>query len=324
MDDNNNKWLVVVNPQASVGKCGKDWPEIKRLLDEQGLEFDFVITEYQKHAIELVRQNITEKGYKRIVSVGGDGTNNEVINGIFTQNRFPTTEITLGVIPIGTGNDWCRTFGFSIDYQENVKILKNGKTLSHDVGKVAYYNNGDPQVRYFLNAAGTGLNESVCSRTNQLKSQGKGGAVRYMLSTASCLFRFKCVHIQLDIDDQRVFDDEILSLSVGNGKYNGGGMMMMPNSIPNDGLFDITVIKKVGMLKFAANIGNIYDGTFVDKLKEVTLFRGKKIRIISIPAHQLLLETEGETLTNSPFDFEILQQSINMVVPEKHSFKNGC
>ena len=196
-------------------------------------------------------------------------------------------------------------------------ILKNGHTILHDVGKVTYYNNGDPQERYFLNAAGTGLNEMVCNRTNQLKSQGKGGSVRYMLNTANCLLRFKCVHVQLDIDDQRVFDDEILSLSVGNGKYNGGGMMMMPKAIPNDGLFDITVVKKVGMVKFAASINNIYDGSFVDKLKEVTTYRGKKIRIVSIPAHQLLLETEGETLTNSPFDFEILPSSINMVIPEK-------
>ena len=317
MDEKNNKWLVVVNPQASIGKCSKDWPEIKRLLDDSGMEYDAVLTEYPKHAIEIVRQNITEKGYKKIVSIGGDGTNNEVINGIFTQQRFPTSEITMGIIPIGTGNDWRRTFNFNIDHQENVNVLKNGHTILHDVGKVTYYNNGDPQERYFLNAAGTGLNEMVCNRTNQLKSQGKGGSVRYMLNTANCLLRFKCVHVQLDIDDQRVFDDEILSLSVGNGKYNGGGMMMMPKTIPNDGLFDITVVKKVGMVKFAASINNIYDGSFVDKLKEVTTYRGKKIRIVSIPAHQLLLETEGETLTNSPFDFEILPSSINMVIPEK-------
>ena len=315
MDENNNRWLVVVNPQASIGKCGKDWPEIKHLLDVNGFEYDHVLTEHPKHAIDIVRQHITEKGYQKIISVGGDGTNNEVINGIFTQNRFPTSDITMGIIPIGTGNDWRRTFNFNIDYQESIDILKKEHRFLHDVGKVTYYNNGDPQERYFLNAAGTGLNEMVCNRTNQLKSKGKGGSVRYMLSTANCLFRFKCVHIQLDIDDQRVFDDEILSLSVGNGKFNGGGMMMMPNAIPNDGLFDVTVVKKVGMVKFAASINNIYDGTFVDKLKEVSLYRGKKIRIVSIPAHQLLLETEGETLTNSPFDFEILPLALYMIIP---------
>lgn len=321
MSDNTDKWLVIVNPKASIGKCGKDWPEIQQLLTNEGFDFDACLTEYPRHAIALAKEGV-EKGYRKIVSVGGDGTNNEVINGIFSQQSVPTTEITMGIIPVGTGNDWRRTFDFNIDYQESVNILKAGHLFKHDVGKVTYYNNGDPQVRYFLNAAGTGLNESVCNRTNQLKMQGKGGSVRYMLSTANCLFRFKCVHVQLDIDDQRVFDDEILSLSVGNGKFNGGGMKMMPNAIPNDGLFDITVVRKLGMVKFAANINNIYDGTFADKLAEVTIYRGKKIRIVSIPAHQLLLETEGETLTNSPFEFEILPLSINMIVPENQNFKS--
>ena len=106
-----------------------------------------------------------------------------------------------------------------------------------------------------------------------------------------------------------------MSLSIGNGKFNGGGMMMMPNAIPDDGLFDITAIKKIGLLKFAANMKNLYDGSFAEKLKEVSLFQGRKIRVVSIPSHKLLLETEGETLTNSPFVFEMLSKSINMIIP---------
>ena len=124
MNEENTKWLVVVNPMASIGKAGKDWPQIKQLLVNEGIDFDFVVTEYQGHAIGLVRDSITEKGYCKVIAVGGDGTNNEVVNGIFAQKRFPTEQITMGVIPIGTGNDWRRTFGFSIDYQENVKIIK--------------------------------------------------------------------------------------------------------------------------------------------------------------------------------------------------------
>ena len=316
MSEETTKWLVIVNPNASIRQCEKDWPAIEQILINEGIEYDAFITEYPRHAIELVRDNITEKGYKKIISVGGDGTNNEIINGIFSQHRFPTKEIMMGVIPVGTGNDWRRTFDFPIDYQKNVKIIKAGCTFLHDIGKVTYYNDGDPKVRYFLNAAGTGLDEMVCGKTNKLKSEGKGGSVRYMISTAFCLWAFKCVHVQLEVDDQLVFDDEILSLSVGNGKFNGGGMMMMRDAIPDDGLFDITVIRKVGMLKFASNIKNIYDGTFIDKLKEVSTYRGKKIRITSIPPHKLLLETEGETLTNSPFDFEMIPQAIQMVVKQ--------
>lgn len=317
MTEENSKWLVIVNPKASIGKAGKDWPQIKQILEKEGIAFDYLITEYQGHAISLVRDSITGKGYKKIISVGGDGTNNEVVNGIFTQKRFPTEEIMMGIMPVGTGNDWRRTFDFGIDYQENAKIIKAGNTFKHDIGKVTYYNDGDPQVRYFLNAAGTGLDEAVCQSTNAMKQQGKGGAARYMINVAKCLFGFDCPHIQLEIDDQLVFDDEILSLGVGICRYKGGGMMTMPNAVPNDGLFDITAIRKVGMAKFAANISKIYDGTFIKKMNEVSTFQGRKVKVTSIPAHALKLETEGETLTNSPFEFEMLQQSINMVVPEK-------
>ena len=322
MNENNNKWLVIVNPKASIGKAGKDWPQIKQYLINESFAFDFLITEHQGHAIELVRDNITEKGYKKIISVGGDGTNNEVINGIFTQNRFPTEQITMAVIPIGTGNDWCRTFDMPLEYDKVIKIIKAGHVFAHDIGKLTYYNDGDPKIRYFLNAAGTGLDEMVCHSTNTMKQQGKGGTIRYLISLVKCILTYKITHIQLTIDDKLVFDDSILNLSIGNGRFNGGGMMTMPKAIPNDGLFDVTVIKKVSIFKFAANVKNLYDGSFINKIEEVKTFRGSRIRIVSNPPHSLLVETEGENLNNSPFDFEMLQESINMVVPEKHQFSS--
>ena len=95
MIEENSKWLVVVNPKASVGKSGTDWPVIKQLLLDEGIVFEDVMTEYPRHAIEIVRNAIVEKGYRKFISVGGDGTNNEVINGIFTQDVVPTTEITM-------------------------------------------------------------------------------------------------------------------------------------------------------------------------------------------------------------------------------------
>ncbi len=321
MAEENSKWLVVVNPVASVGKSGKDWPNIKQILLDEGFEFDDILTEYTRHAIEIVRNAIVEKGYRKFIAVGGDGTNNEVINGIFTQDLVPTTQITMATIPVGTGNDWRRTFDFPLDYQKVIKIIKTGYLFAHDVGKLNYYNDGDPKIRYFLNAAGTGLDEMVCDATNTLKQQGKGGAIRYLVSLVKCLLNYKITHIQIDIDDKLIYDDEILSLSVGNCRFNGGGMMMMPNAIPDDGLLDVTVIKKVSMLKFAANIKRIYDGTFVKKLKEVTTFRGKKIRIVSIPPHKLKVETEGESLNNSPFEFEVLPKAINMVVKQNAARK---
>ena len=316
MTEENNKWLVVVNPKASVGKSGKDWPQIRQILINDGIAFDDILTEYPRHAIEIVRNAIVEKGYRKFIAVGGDGTNNEVINGIFTQDVVPTTEITMAVMPIGTGNDWRRTFDIPLEYNKVAKIIKAGHTYAHDIGKLTYYDDGNTGIRYFLNAAGTGLDEMVCHSTNRMKQQGKGGTIRYLISLVKCMLTYKVTRIQLTIDDELVFDDYILNLSIGNGRFNGGGMMTMPKAIPNDGLFDVTVIKKVSIFKFAANVKNVYDGSFIKKIDEVKTFRGKRIHIVSIPPHSLKVETEGENLNNSPFEFEVLPKAINMVIPK--------
>ena len=321
MTETNNRWLVVVNPKASVGQAEEDWPIIKQLLINENFEFDDIITEYPQHAIEIVRNGIIEKGYRKFISVGGDGTNNEIINGIFSQEVVPTTDITLAVIPIGTGNDWTRTFNIPLDYEKVVKIIKENHIFVHDIGKLTYYNDGDPKTRYFLNAAGSGLDENICRSTNRMKQEGKKGTIRYLLSTVKCLLKYHYVHVKIAIDDQMVVEDDVLSLSIGNCKFVGGGMKMMRDAIPNDGLLDITVVRKLGILKFAVNVKNLYDGTFIDKLKEVSTYRGKKVHVVSVPPHSLNVETEGETLTNSPFDFEIIPLAINVVVPENHSFK---
>lgn len=316
MTEESNKWLVVVNPKASVGKSGKDWPQIRQILINEGIAFYDVLTEYPRHAIEIVRNAIVEKGYRKFIAVGGDGTNNEVINGIFTQDVVPTTEITMAAMPIGTGNDWRRTFDIPLEYDKVAKIIKAGHTYAHDIGKLTYYDDGNTGIRYFLNAAGTGLDEMVCHSTNRMKQQGKGGTIRYLISLVKCMLTYKVTRIQLTIDDELVFDDYILNLSIGNGRFNGGGMMTMPKAIPNDGLFDVTVIKKVSIFKFAANVKNVYDGSFIKKIDEVKTFRGKRIHIVSIPPHSLKVETEGENLNNSPFDFEVLPKAINMVIPK--------
>ncbi len=312
--DKSNKWLVIVNPHAAAGKGGRDWPIIENILKEEGFDFDSCITQYQRHAIELVRSNISEHGYRKIISVGGDGTNNEVINGIFLQDVVQPSEMMLGVMPVGTGNDWARMFDFPQDYEKIVRIFKSENKFLHDVGKVTYFNDGNPQERYFLNSSGSGLDDAVCREVNKLKAQGKGGRIRYLICLATGLFKHKYYRVKIEIDGEEVFNEPVLSLSVGNCCFNGGGMKMLPNAIPNDGILDMTVVGKVSPFKFVTNATNLYDGTFVEKMKEVKAFAGRKIRITSDPPHSLFIETEGETLSNSPFDFEVLPNAINMIV----------
>jgi diacylglycerol kinase (ATP) len=132
------EWLVIVNPNAGLRAGEKDWPEIRQLLTDHGFNFDAKFTEWPFHGIELSRKMIEEKGYKKIIAVGGDGTLNEVVNGIFQQERFASTDITLGMITVGTGNDWARMYDFPKKYKKAIKILRNERTFLQDVGKVKY------------------------------------------------------------------------------------------------------------------------------------------------------------------------------------------
>ena len=172
-----DKWLVVVNPRAGVGKCEKDWPIIKGLLTKAGFPFMSVQTERQFHAIEITRDLIINQGFTKIIAVGGDGTLNEVVNGIFQQTRFATTDITLGMVTVGTGNDWGRMYSFPLDYEKAVQILKNELTFLQDVGKVKYrYHTGD-DYRYFINMAGMGYDALVAKKNKSHESQRKGRCV---------------------------------------------------------------------------------------------------------------------------------------------------
>lgn len=311
-----NKWLVVVNPKAGVGKCGKDWPKIRQLLTASGLNFISVLTEYQFHAITLTSSMVTEQGFRKIIAIGGDGTMNEVVNGIFQQSRFATTDITLGMITVGTGNDWGRMYSFPTDYKNAIKILTSENTFLQDVGKVQYLHHADEQTRYFINMAGMGYDALVAKKTNLMKTKGHGGPLSYLVNLVVGLFQYKNVQLHIEVDGKTVVDEQVFSMSIGICRFNGGGMKQLPNAIPDDGLFDMTIIKKTTKFRVVSNIKNLYDGSFLE-MPEVETYTGEKIRITATPHHAMFLETDGESLGSSPLDFEIVPKAIKLIVSKK-------
>ncbi len=311
-----NKWLVVVNPKAGSGKCERDWPEIKELLVKYGVSFLSVLTEHPFHAIEITRNMVNDLGFKKIIAVGGDGTLNEVVNGIFQQTRFATTDITLAMITVGTGNDWGRMYHFPLNYENAIKIIRNERTFLQDVGKVKYSYEAEDKSRYFVNMAGMGYDAFVAKKTNLQKEKGKGGRLSYLYNLATGLFQYKSVMLNITVDGKEVVDDQVFTLSIGICKYNGGGMMQLPNAIPDDGLFDMTVIRKTTKLRVVRNISRLFDGSFL-KMSEVSTYTGQKIQIMSTPRHAIFLETDGESLGSSPLDFTIVPRAVRLIVRKK-------
>jgi YegS/Rv2252/BmrU family lipid kinase len=253
-----DKWLMIVNPNAGVKKGVRDWTLISRLLNEAGISHLCVLTEHRNHANQLVGEFIAE-GYRKIAVVGGDGTLNEVVNGIFQQKHTNPSDISLGMIPVGTGNDWCRTFGIPFDYRDAVRILARGNTFQQDVGKISYFKGHEPFHRYFINIAGMGYDALVAKKTNISKEKGRGGPLTYLYFVFSSLFQYKFVEAVIEVDEKQVFKGEIFSMNVGICKYNGGGMMQVPAAIPDDGLFDVTLIRKAPKWMVIRHAGKLYD-----------------------------------------------------------------
>ena len=303
------KWLVVVNPNAGRRKGLIDWEKISRILADHGLQYTAFFTERPGHATELTIQNIEEEGYKKIVVVGGDGTMNEVVNGIFGQNRFETTEITLGMITVGTGNDWGRMFGIPSDYEEAVRILTRNQTFIQDAGRVMYRNEDKPGNRYFVNIAGMGFDAEVTRKSNRMKEKGRGGVLLYFMNIFTSLINYRFVEALINVDG---FDmaNKIFSINVGICKYSGGGMIQAPNAIPDDGLFDLTVINKISKPNVLLSLKRLYNGT-IDKHPKVESYRGKTIKVDS--KDTILLETDGESLGHTPIEFSIIPRSIKIL-----------
>jgi YegS/Rv2252/BmrU family lipid kinase len=304
-----DSWLMIVNPNAGVKKGTKDWPKIHRFLLQEKVDFDFQLTTQRGHATEIAVGSIA-KGYRKICVVGGDGTLNEVLNGIMNQQEVPCNDITLGMIPVGTGNDWCRMFNIPFDYLKAIHVLKQQKTFLQDAGKVTYYHQDDQVNRYFMNVAGMGYDALVAKKTNMLKEKGLGGPLTYMYFVFASLFQYKFIEAVIEVDGKPAFKGEIFSMNVGICKYNGGGMMQVPFAIPDDGLLDVTLIKKTSKWMVVRYARKLFDGSLVD-LPMVETFKGENIRIRSIG--KVFLETDGESLGHTPFTFTILQRCVRIV-----------
>jgi len=303
------EWFVIVNPNAGKRKGEKDWLEIAALLTAAGIEFASMFTEHRGHAVVLTRKYV-ENGFRNIIVVGGDGTLNEVVNGIFTQAHVPAEKITLAMIPVGTGNDWCRMFNIPGDYKQAINLITKRKIFVQDIGTIKYISaEGEEKTRYFINMAGMGFDAMVAEKTNHQKDLGKSNPLSYVSNILSSLFAYSSTKVTILFDNQKVVSD-IFSMSVGICQYNGGGMKQAPKALPDDGLFDLTLIKPIGKFKIIRNIINLFDGSFT-RLPEVSTFRSSKIIIHSEPP--MYLEADGESLGHTPFVFNIQPQSLNIV-----------
>ncbi|MBN1950088.1 MAG: diacylglycerol kinase family lipid kinase [Bacteroidales bacterium] len=313
MNQNSNlrsDWLVIVNPNAGSGKGAKDWKEIENLLEKYGIPYRPVFTCNRHNAILITRRGV-EDGYRKIIAVGGDGTMNEVVNGCFRQKACPTIDLKIAMITVGTGNDWGRMFEIPLNYEKAIQLIAANKTVAQDTGEVFYYEGTRRLKRFFINIAGLGFDAIVCRNTNIQKDKGKSGKAIYFWTLLKSLLGYSYTSTEIDIDG-KVLRNEVFTMSLGIGRYSGGGMLQTPHAVIDDGLFDITVIKRMRKGEVIRSLKKLYDGTILEHPK-IEGFKGKVIAIDSDPL--IHLEADGESLGHSPIEFRIIPQSINVIIP---------
>ena len=302
------EWQVILNPHAGGGKGAHDKIKIGQLLKDSGLQFRLSISEYPRHAIEIARE-LVAGGATHLIVAGGDGTLNEVVNGIFLAENKSQQEITLGMLPVGTGNDWIKTFGIPDHYQQAIDLIKADNTVKQDVGEITCQMEGQTTKRYFVNIAGFGFDALVAKNANILKAKGITGIRVYIQSLLSGYLNYNSSASQLTIDGA-VLNANLFSASIGLGKFNGGGMMQVPEANPLQGLFHVTVIRKIGIWGILTNFKGLYSGQFIHD-RRVSSHTGKVIEIQSVVP--LPGEADGETLGNGSFSISIMAHRLRVI-----------
>ena len=296
----------IVNPVAGALTTKKKWPLISSLLKRLGIHFDYQFTEGIGHAIELAKEAAIE-GYHRIVAVGGDGTINEVANGIINSNN--TADTALGVISTGTGGDFIRSVGIPHDYVQACSCLNGERSLAVDVGVVEYHKLGKPMQRYFINSAGTGFDAAVIALTEK-SSKRFGGTIPYLLGVLRTILTYRNKQVTYKVGDTTE-TKRIVSIMVANGRYAGGGMKFAPTAKLDDGLLDMLVISDMGKLELIKAFPSVYKGTHIFHPK-VKLQQTDRVSVES--NEKLPVYADGELLGEGPVVFRLIPARLQVMV----------
>lgn len=303
------KYFVIVNPTSGRGLGEKSIPHIESSLREYGLDFTLVKTERVWHAADLA-ENAVREGYDVIVCASGDGTVNEAINGIMRARKDGFNGAAFTVLGIGTGNDFAGGTGIPTNLNDGLKALKENKRKVIDIGVVK---GGDyPEGRYFGNGIGVGFDAAVGNEA--IKVRWTRGLPAYLIGVIKTVFLYyNPAKVEIVLDDRETIKQVSLMISVMNGRRMGGGFQMAPESLPDDGLFDLCIAETASKGRILGLIPHFIRGTQAGQ-PEVKMRQASKVSIKSLdltfPAH-----ADGEfiCLNGSHLTLELLPKELEII-----------
>lgn len=298
--------VFLVNPASANGSTGRRWPELARRAAAAGLEGATLFSERQGHLAELAREAALG-GAELLVVVGGDGSVNEVANGLAGLGRQPE----VAVVPRGTGWDFSRTFGIPRKIDEAVQVALEGDVRSIDVGRASYRAwDGSDATTSFANVASAGMSGAIAKRANET-TKALGGKASYLWATFAVFSGWEASEIELAVDGERR-TGRMFDVVVANGRFFGGGLEVCPEAEPDDGLFDVLTIGDVTKRDLVQTMPKMYRGTHLPHPK-AELLRGSSVTVTSETA--LPIELDGEQPGTTPVTFEVVGAGLRLRVP---------
>jgi YegS/Rv2252/BmrU family lipid kinase len=274
--------------------------------------FETLMTRGPGEATRMTREQLLG-GADRIVSVGGDGTLNEVVNGFFDGPAPVRQEALLGFLPNGTGCDFCRSVPIPSDLKASIETLRRGHVRTIDLGRIRFRDHEGSQVtRYFHNIASFGLGGEVVDRVNHT-SKVCGPFVSFMWGTIVSLFSYGKKRIFLQVDDAPEQAVDVLNIAVANGRFHGGGMQVAPDALTDDGLFHVTVIGHLVLPQVFRHLPKLYTGK-IKSIRQVTITPGRRVTARS--EQRVLLDVDGEQPGTLPAEVEIVPGAIRMIMTD--------
>ena len=301
---------AIVNPAAGGHSIYQEWPRISKYLVDKGLLFDYEYTEGTTHAMELAGA-AANAGYRYIIAVGGDGTVNEVVNGIL--NSAGSDDMLLGILSAGTTCSFARSVGIPLDLISSCNLLISQNKLTIDVGAVEYTSESQHLRRFFVNEADVGFGATVVEASQNIPNYfgRKINYLPYVLGAVGSLISYKNKPVSLWVDGETEDFYDCAMLVIANGTYFGGGMCIAPDAKPDDGLLDMVIFGDMGKSEMMKIWPMTYQGSHVNHHKVRLL----QIRNAAIQcAEKLLVEADGELLGEGPVSFSVLPSALSIVV----------
>lgn len=306
------EWYIIVNPLAGSGKTMSEWVPAEKTLKELKVPYKLVYTTHKRHAEELAAV-AARMGFRRILAVGGDGSVHEVFQGILhwcDDEGIDPSEFYVGVMPIGSGNDWLRSLGIPNNVNEVCRIMARESFGTQDIIKATVENG---EVHYMANCGGVGFDSHVCERANWQKSRGKRKRMIYVKALRYTLFHLRPMFAQVICDGKPFYTGKLYSIAMGVGRYSGGGLCQVPKARMDDGLLDIMVVPKVPIRKIVGELPRLLNKT-VHESPIILYNQCSKLSLLPLDSmsHDIM-ELDGEIVGKMPLDVEVTGRHINVL-----------